>query len=103
MAIAQPAVVAILAAAILVAMPPDPTADAEPPPFASISGVISRISGMSLAAGSRFGSAVVEAGNIRQQQQTVRADHLRDSRRQAIVVAVTDLGGGDCVVLVNYR
>src|SRR5690348_10461515 len=58
MAMAHPADVAILAAAILVAMPPDPTAEAEPPPIASISGVISRTSGIRRAVGSRFGSAV---------------------------------------------
>ena len=55
---AQPAAVAIFAAAILVAMPPEPTADAEPPPMASISGVMSRISGMSRAVELRLGSAV---------------------------------------------
>ena len=50
--------VAIFAAAILVAMPPDPTADAEPPPIASISGVISRTTASRRASGSAPGGRV---------------------------------------------
>ena len=103
MAMAQPAAVAIFAAAILVAMPPEPTADAEPPPMASISGVISRTSGMSRAAGSQVRIGGVQAGDVRQQQQAVRARHLRDTRREAIVVAVADFGGRHRVVLVDDR
>ena len=37
---------------------PDPTAEADRPPMASISGVISRTSGINRALGSRLGSAV---------------------------------------------
>ena len=54
----QPACTAMRAAAILVAMPPVPTSDAERPAMASISGVICRTRSMNTAAGSRFGSAV---------------------------------------------
>ena len=100
---AQPAVVAIFAAAILVAMPPDPTADAEPPPMASISGVISRTSGISRAVGIAVRIGGVQAGDIRQQQQAIGADHLRHARREPIVVAVADFGGGHRVVLVDDR
>ena len=103
MAMAQPAAVAIFAAAILVAMPPEPTADAEPPPIASISGVISRTSGISRAVGSRLGSAVYRPDDVRQQQQAVGARHLRDPRREPVVVAVADLGGRHRVVFVDDR
>ena len=41
--------------------------------------------------------------DVRQQQQAIRAGHLRDPRRQSIVVAVADLGGGHRVVLVDDR
>ena len=43
----------------------------------------------------------VQAGHVRQQQQAIRARHLRDARRQPVVVAVADLGGGHRVVFVD--
>ena len=45
----------------------------------------------------------VEALDVREQHQAVRARHLRDPRRQAVVVAVADLGGRHRVVLVDHR
>ena len=42
----------------LVAMPPEPTSDAEPPAIASISGVMRVTSGINVAAVSIVGSAV---------------------------------------------
>ena len=103
MAMAQPAAVAIFAAAILVAMPPEPTADAEPPPMASISGVMSRTSGMSRAVGIEVRIGGIQPGHIGQQQQAVRARHLRDTSRETVVVAIADLGSRDRVVFVDDR
>ena len=45
----------------------------------------------------------VEAVDVGQQHQHVGADHLRDARRQPVVVAEADFGRGDRVVLVDHR
>ena len=103
MAMAQPAAVAIFAAAILVAMPPEPTADAEPPPMASISGRDVADFGNQPRRRIEVRIGGVQPGDIRQQQQAIRAGHLRDTRRQAIVVAVADFGGRHRVVFVDDR
>ncbi|MNL44682.1 hypothetical protein D3C87_1672740 [compost metagenome] len=58
MIMAQPAVVAILPASILVRMPPRDSSEAAPPAMASISGVISAIVSRKRALGSRCGGAV---------------------------------------------
>ena len=57
-AMRQPAAIAMRAAISLVTMPPWESAEAAAPPMASISGVISRISGMCLADLSLRGSPV---------------------------------------------
>jgi hypothetical protein len=54
----QPAVTAMRAAAILVAMPPEPTAEADAPPIASISGVMWVTRSMKRASACLLGSAV---------------------------------------------
>ena len=58
---------------------------------------------MSVAVGIQVRIGRVEAGDVRQQQQAVRAHHLRDTRREAVVVAIADFGGRDGVVLVDHR
>ena len=45
----------------------------------------------------------VEAVDVREQHEQIRPDHGRDARREAVVVAVADLGGGGGVVLVDDR
>ena len=47
--------------------------------------------------------ALVEAVDIREQDQQIGAHHHRDPRREPIVVAEADLVGGDRVVLVDHR
>ena len=99
----QPADTAIFAAMILVVMPPEPTSDAERPAMASISGVMCRTCSMNCAFGSLLGSAVYRPSTSDSSNQAVRARHLRDPRGEPVVVAVTDLGRGDGVVLVDDR
>ena len=99
----QPAATAMRAATILVVMPPVPTPDAERPAMASISGVISRTSWMKRAPGRALRVGAVEPVDVREQHQAVGRGHLRHARRQAVVVAVADLGGRHRVVLVDDR
>ncbi len=44
-----------------------------------------------------------QALDIREQHQALGAGHLRHTRAQAVVVAITDLGRGDRVVLIDDR
>ena len=97
----QPAATAIFAASTLVAMPPEPTSDAEPPAIASISGVMRGTSGMKRRRRVARRIGRVETVDVRQQHQAIGADHLRDARREPVVVAIADLGGRDRVVLVD--
>ena len=99
----QPAPTAIFAAAILVAMPPLPTAEAEPPAIASISRRDALDLGMNSGRGVAVGIAGVQAVDVGEQHQAVGARHLRHARGQPVVVAVADLGGRDRVVLVDDR
>ena len=71
--------------------------------MASISGVIWRTSCMKRAPRLLVRIGTVEPVDVRQQHQAVRAGHLRHACRQAIVVAVADLGRGHRVVLVDHR
>ena len=45
----------------------------------------------------------VEAVNIRQEHQHIRAHHLGDARGQPVIVAIADLVGRDGVILVDDR
>ena len=44
----------------------------------------------------------VEAVDVREQQQTVGADHFGHAGGQAVIVAEADFGGGDAVILVDH-
>jgi len=79
----------------LVAMPPEPKSEAEPPAIASISGVDARHLGNELRVLVAGRVGCIEAIHVRQQHQAIGADHLRDTRTEAVVVAVTDLRGRD--------
>ena len=68
-----------------------------------MSELIECTSGMNRAPGSRRGIGAVQPVHVRQQHQAIRADHLRDPRRQPIVVAVANLCSRDRVVLVDHR
>ena len=91
------------AASILVRMPPRDNSEAAPPAIASISGVIRSTTGRSLARCVLGRRGIVEAGDVGQEDQEVRAHHRGDARGKTIVVAVADLAGGDRVVLVDDR
>ena len=99
----QPADTAILAARILVAMPPEPTSDARAAGHAFDLGRDVQDAIDELRAGVGVRVRGVQAVHVRQQQQAVRARHLRDARGQPVVVAVADLGGRYGVVLVDDR
>ena len=45
----------------------------------------------------------VQAVDVRQQHQTIGAHHLGHSRRQPVIVAVTNFGGRHRVVFVDHR
>ncbi len=45
----------------------------------------------------------IETVDVGEQHQRVGADHLRDARRQTVVVAEADLGRRDRIVLVDHR
>jgi hypothetical protein len=68
----QPAPTAILAAAILVCMPPVPMSPPLPPAMASMAGVISRTRAMNCASGSSLGIGGVQAVDVGQQHQAIR-------------------------------
>ena len=102
-AMRQPAAMAMRPAISLVTMPPFDSSEAALPPIASISGVISRISGMKRGRGVAARIAGVEAVDVGQQHQRVGRDHLGDARAEAIVVAEADLVGRHRVVLVDHR
>ena len=99
----MPPVVAILPASILVVMPPRESSEPDAPAIASISGVMRSTSGISLALRAVLRRRVVEPVDVGEQHQQVRARHRGDARREAIVVAIADLVGGDGVVLVDHR
>ncbi len=99
----QPAATAILPASTFVAMPPEPTSDAEPPAIASISGVMPVTSGMNLAVRVARWIGGVQTIDVGEQHEAVGARHLGDARREPVVVAVADLGGRHGVVLVDDR
>ena len=102
MTMCVPAASAIFAASILVFMPPFDSSVPASPAIASISGVIavttSRMLAARVVAAGRRGVEPVDVG---EQHQAVGAHHGGDARRQAVVVAVADLGGRDRVVLVD--
>jgi len=50
-----------------------------------------------------FGRCGEQAVDVGKQHQKVRAHHRRDAGRQAVIIAVADLGGGNTVVLVDDR
>ncbi len=84
-------------------MPPDPTAEAERPAMASISGVTAVTRAMKRASGLRFGSAVNRPSTSESSTRQSARGHLRHAGAQAIIVAVADLGRGHRVVLVDDR
>ncbi len=98
-----PAPTAILAAAIFVCMPPEPMSLPDPPAMASMAGVISRTRAMNSALGSSFGSAVYRPSMSDNKIQAVGAHHLRDARRQPVVVSIADFGGRHGIVLIDHR
>ena len=74
------------------------------PAIASISGVIcAHLDGPACAARAAARRSGVEAVDVGEQHQAVGAHHAGDAGRQAVVVAVADLGGRDRVVLVDDR
>ena len=97
----QPAVTAIFAAAILVAMPPDPTAEA------AAAGHALDFRRDLLHFGNELGGRIpgrigrVQPVDVGQQHQAIGAHHLRHPSGETIVVAVADLRSGDRVVLVD--
>jgi hypothetical protein len=95
--------VAILPASILVRMPPRDSSEAAPPAIASISGVISAMFRGTSRAGIEMRRGRVEPVDIGEQHQQVGAGHGRDARRQPVIVAIADFGGGDRIVLVDDR
>ncbi len=99
----QPAATAILPASTFVAMPPEPTSDAEPPAIASISGVMPVTSGMNFAVGVARWIGRVQTIHVGEQHEAVGARHLGDARREPVVVTIADLGCGHGVVLVDDR
>jgi hypothetical protein len=103
MAMAQPADVAIFAAAILVAMPPEPTGRGGSAAHGLDFGRDLAHLGDQFRGGIAVRVGRVQARDIGQQQQAVRAGHLRHARREPVVVAVTDLRGRHRVVLVDHR
>ena len=75
-----------------------------PPAIASISGRDARRrTGMKRGVGIECRRRGVEPVDVGEQHQQVGAHHGGDARRQAVVVAVADLGGRDRVVLVDDR
>jgi len=94
---------AILAAAILVCMPPDPMALLTPPAIASIRRRDFEHPGNELRVGIVVRVGRVQSVDIRQENQAIGAHHLRDACREAVVVAVADLGRRDRVVFVDHR
>ena len=102
-AMAHPAAVAVRAAITLVFMPPFDSPDPASPAIASISGVIASISGKvpRVRVGLRVGG--VKPVHVGQEHADIGARHERDLRRQPVIVAITDLIRGDCVVFVDNR
>ena len=98
-----PAVVAIFAASILVRMPPRDSSDSAAPAIASISEVTALDDRNQFRVRVGAGRRVVEAVDVRQQDQQIGARHGGDARGEAVVVAVADFVGGDGVVLVDHR
>src|SRR3984957_17335248 len=102
---------AILAAAILVCMPPDPMTLLGPPAMASMAGVISRTRPMNSASGSSVGLAVynpsISDSNTKQSAPTICA--TRAARRwrapppQPVAVAIADPRRRHRVVFVDHR
>src|SRR5262249_51902820 len=105
--VGMPASVAIMAAAPLVALPPmprvaPPPADAcSAPPQAHPGEVGAALHPADLAGARPARIGVVEPVHIGEQDQRARPDHVRDERREPVVVAEPDLVGGDRVVLVD--
>ena len=88
-------------ASILVTMPPRESSVPALPAMASISGVIWRTSWRRSRRCVAAGRRGVEAVDVGEQHQAVGAHHAGDAGREAVVVAVADLGGGHRVVLVD--
>ena len=103
MTMCAPAAVAIRAASILVRMPPRDSSDAA----AARHRLDLRRHALDNGKEPRVGvvgrRGVVEAGDVGQQDQQVRARHGGDARGEPVVVAIADLAGGDRVVLVDDR
>ena len=99
---AVPPPTAILAASTLVRMPPRDSSEPASPAMASISGVMRGTTGIRRArvAARRRG---VEAVDVGEQHEAIGAGHGGDAGREAVIVAIADLGGRDRVVLVDDR
>ncbi len=98
-----PAATAILAAVSLVTMPPRESSVPASPAMASISGVIAVITSSRLASGSLRGRRCVEPVDVGQKHEAIGRHHAGDARGKPVIVAVTDLGGRDRVVLIDDR
>ena len=98
-----PPPVAILAASILVCMPPRDRPEPAAPAIASISGVMRSTRGICRADAVVPGRRIVEAVDVGQQHDQIGAHHGGDACGEPIIVAVADLGGRDGVVLVDDR
>ena len=85
----------------LVAMPPEPTSDAEPPAIASISGVMRVTSGMNVAAGSSSGRPCTGRRRPRAARGSRRSPSAPRARR-AGRCRRSGSRGGDRVVLVDH-
>ena len=99
--IAAPAAVAIFPASILVFMPPRDSSEPAEPAIASIAGVIAGTKSMKAASGFGLRRRGVEAVDVGEEHEAIGADHRRDARGEAVVVAVADFGGRHRVVLVD--
>ena len=95
--------VAILAASILVCMPPRDRPDPAAPAMASISGVMRSTRGDVLCRRVGAGRRVIEAVDVGQQHDQIGAHHGADAGGEPVIVAVTDFGGRHRVVLVDDR
>ena len=97
-----PDAAAMAAAVILVAMPPRPS----PLPVratVTASRSVGASTSRSRPGARRARVAVVQAVDVGEQHQRVRADDVRDERGEPVVVAHPDLVGGHRVVLVHDR
>ena len=99
----MPASVAIRAASTLVPMPPSPTPAAAGPADDDVLEVGSRGHLGDEPAATPVGRPVVQAVDIGQQDQGIRADQVGHERGETVVVAEADLRGGHGVVLVDDR